>query len=138
VKPTDRTTPEQDRTGKPAAPTSTTAPQPPTRRSDPRYLALLRVDLTALHRGRVTGDELCEIAGVGPIPVTVARDLLGDAVLKLVITRGIDVATVTHLGRGPTAAQRIALAWTSPHCSGLGCPRTRVQTPRFTQPRPPS
>jgi hypothetical protein len=97
------------------------------RRSDPRYLALLRVDLTALHRGRVTGDELCEIAGVGPVPVTVARDLLGDAVLKLVITRGIDVAHVTHLGRGPTAAQRIALAWTSPHCSVLGCPRTRVQ-----------
>jgi Domain of unknown function (DUF222) len=97
------------------------------RRSDPRYLALLRVDLTALHRGRVTGDELCEIAGVGPIPVTTARDLLGDAVLKLVITRGIDVLHVTHLGRGPTAAQRIALAWTSPHCAVLGCPRTRVQ-----------
>ncbi|HEU4490236.1 MAG TPA: hypothetical protein VFR74_05135 [Jiangellales bacterium] len=97
------------------------------RRSDPRYLALLRVDLTALHRGQVTGDELCEIAGVGPIPITNARDLLGDAVLKLVITRGVDVLHVTHLGRGPTAAQRIALAWTSPHCSVLGCPRTRVQ-----------
>jgi hypothetical protein len=50
-----------------------------------------------------------------------------NAVLKLVITRGIDVLHVTHLGRGPTAAQRIARAWTSPHCSVLGCPRTRVQ-----------
>ncbi len=54
----------------------------------PRYLALLRVDAEALRRGRVQGAELCEIAGVGPVPVSVARDLLGDAVLKLVITPG--------------------------------------------------
>jgi hypothetical protein len=99
----------------------------PWRRPDPRYLGLLRVDLTALHRGRISGDELCEIAGVGPVPVSVARELLGDAVLKLVITRGVDVLNVTHLGRGPTAAQRVALAWTSPQCSALGCPRTRIE-----------
>jgi BarA-like signal transduction histidine kinase len=38
-----------------------------------------------------------------------ARDLLGESIVKLVITNGVDVANVTHLGRGPTAAQRIAL-----------------------------
>ncbi|HET6919328.1 MAG TPA: hypothetical protein VFI46_07670 [Jiangellaceae bacterium] len=43
----------------------------------PRYLALLRVDVEALHRGQVAGEELCEITGVGPIPVSVARGLLG-------------------------------------------------------------
>ncbi|HMG30753.1 MAG TPA: HNH endonuclease signature motif containing protein, partial [Jiangellaceae bacterium] len=93
----------------------------------PRYLALLRVDLEALRWGAVSGQELCEISGVGPIPVSVARGLLGHAVLKLVITRGVDVANVTHLGRGPTAAQRIALAWASPGCTVAGCPRTRVE-----------
>ncbi|HSK28227.1 MAG TPA: HNH endonuclease signature motif containing protein [Jiangellales bacterium] len=75
----------------------------------------------------MAGDEMCEIAGVGPVPVEVARGLLGDAVLKLVITRGVDVLNVTHLGRGPTAAQRVALAWQSPTCAVEGCWRRRVE-----------
>jgi hypothetical protein len=94
---------------------------------NPRYLALLRVDVQALHRGRVAGDELCEIRGVGPVPVSVAEALLGRSVLHLVITRGVDVLNVTHLGRGPTAAQKIALAWASPGCTVQGCWRTRTE-----------
>jgi hypothetical protein len=96
-------------------------------RLNPRYLALLRVDVQALHRGRVAGDELCEIRGVGPVPVSVAEDLLGRSVLHLVITRGVDVLNVTHLGRGPTAAQKVALAWASPGCIVEGCWRTRTE-----------
>jgi hypothetical protein len=88
---------------------------------------LLRVDVAALRRGRVDGEELCEIRGVGPVPVPVAERLLGQAVLHLVITRGTDVLNVTHLGRGPTAAQKIALAWASPGCIVLGCWRTRTE-----------
>jgi hypothetical protein len=102
------------------------APGPPGR-LNPRYLALLRVDVEALHRGRVDGDELCEIRGVGPVPVSVAEELLGRSVLHLVITRGVDVVNVTHLGRGPTAAQKIALAWASPGCTVVGCWRTRTE-----------
>jgi hypothetical protein len=85
------------------------------------------VDVAALRRGAAAGDELCEISGVGPVPVPVARGLLGDAVLKLVITRGVAVCHVTHLGRGPTAAQKAALAWTSPGCTVEGCHRSRVE-----------
>ena len=95
--------------------------------TNPRYLALLRVDAQALRRGHVAGEELCEIAGVGPVPVSVARDLLGEAILKLVITNGVDVANVTHLGRGPTAAQRTALLWANPRCSVQGCDRRRIE-----------
>jgi hypothetical protein len=94
---------------------------------NPRYLALLRVDVQALRRGQVAGDERCEVSGVGPIPVTVARELLGEAILKLVITDGVDVLNVTHLGRGPTAAQRAALLWMSPTCSVQGCYRSRTE-----------
>jgi hypothetical protein len=94
---------------------------------NPRFLALLRVDVETLRRGRVAGDQLCEIKGVGPVPVPVAAGLLGQSVLQLVITRGVDVLNVTHLGRGPTAAQKIALAWTSPGCTVEGCWRTRVE-----------
>jgi hypothetical protein len=102
-------------------------PVPPRRWSNPRYLALLRVDAAALRRGRVEGQELCEIAGVGPVPVSVARDLLGEAIVKLVITRGVDVANVTHLGRGPTVAQKIALMWANPTCLVEGCHRRRIE-----------
>jgi hypothetical protein len=94
---------------------------------NPRYLALLRVDVQALRRGQVAGDERCEISGVGPVPVTVARELLGEAILKLVITDGVDVLNVTHLGRRPTAAQKAALLWMNPTCTVQGCSRTRLE-----------
>src|SRR5262249_29831222 len=63
-------------------------PVAPAKKSSGRYLGLIRADLEALQRGHVEGDEVCEIAGLGPIPVRTARELLGDAVLKLVITKG--------------------------------------------------
>jgi hypothetical protein len=88
-----------------------------------RYLGLLRIDFEALIRGRVTTDETCEIAGLGPISVETARKLLGESILKLVITKGVDVLNVTHLGRGPTMAQKIALLWRQPMCAREGCGR---------------
>lgn len=97
------------------------------RRSKPRYLALLHVDVEALVRGEAEGGEKCEIVGVGPVPVRVARELLGESILHLVITKGVDVANVVHLGRGPTAAQRIALLWAKPKCANVECSSTFVQ-----------
>jgi len=88
---------------------------------------LIRLDLSALVRGHVEDGELCEITGLGPIPVGVARDLLGESVLKLVLTKGVGVANVTHLGRGPTAAQRVALLWQAPSCSNQACGHSFVQ-----------
>jgi hypothetical protein len=55
------------------------------------------------------GSETCEIAGVGPVATSVARDLFGDALLKIVIRDGVDIRTVVHPGRHPTAAQRTAI-----------------------------
>ena len=46
----------------------------------PTYTAVIRADLTALVNGRVGAGEMCEIAGIGPVPVGVVRQLLGDAV----------------------------------------------------------
>ena len=92
-----------------------------------RYLGLIRCDLTALQRGRTQGDELCEIAGLGPVPVRTAVDLLGDATWKLILTKGIDVANVTTLSRKATAAMLAALQWRSPVCAVEGCGRTILQ-----------
>jgi hypothetical protein len=96
-------------------------------RSKPRYLGLIRADAEALQRGAVQGEEVCEIVGIGPVPVRTARELLGDAILKMVITKGVDVANVVHLGRGPTAAQRVALLWQQPKCSNVACSSSYVQ-----------
>lgn len=98
-----------------------------TKQPRPEHLALLRLDIAALRRGHIEGDELCEITGLGPIPVAAARRLLGDAVLKLIITNGVDVANVTSLTRGPTQAMRYALLWTSPTCTVEGCTRTVIE-----------
>ncbi len=96
----------------------------PAKAAPKQNMAIIRVDHSALRRGTVEGDETCEIAGLGPIPVSVARELLGDAVLKLVITKGVDVANVTHLGRSVTVAQQVALWWRSPCCTNIDCTRT--------------
>jgi hypothetical protein len=87
-----------------------------------RFLAIIRADLSALVRGTVADGELCEITGIGPIPVAEARELLGESVLKVILTRGRD-ANVTHLGRGANAAQKVALLWRAPICSVEGCGR---------------
>ena len=111
-------------------------------RPKPRFKALLRLDYHALVRGYIDGEEVCEIAGLGPIPVRVARDLLGESILKLVITKGVDVINVTHLGRKPTVAQQVASVVARPvlHPRGLhptshDCKRTTATTgPKPTTP----
>ena len=105
-------------------PTNDDEPTKPAK-TPPRFMGLIRADIEALQRGAVEGDEICEIAGLGPIPATVARELLGDAILKLVITKGVDVVNVTHLGRSPTMAQQVALWWQAPMCTREGCTRTQ-------------
>ncbi|MGH9294093.1 MAG: hypothetical protein ACRD0B_02075, partial [Acidimicrobiales bacterium] len=50
---------------------------------------VLRADLAALLRGRLERDEICEIAGIGPVSLHEARALLGgDFVLDYVLTNG--------------------------------------------------
>jgi hypothetical protein len=46
---------------------------------------------------------------------------LGDCLLTAVITDGVDVYNVTHLGRHPTAHQRSALLARDPECIVPGC-----------------
>ena len=87
----------------------------------PKPLVTLRVDWAALRRGRLEPGELCEIPGVGPIPLARARALMGDAITHLVITRGVDVTTVAHLGRSIPAHLRTALVERDRTCVVPGC-----------------
>jgi len=90
----------------------------------PRAVVICRVDLTALRRGEVAPGEMCEIPGVGPVPVSVARELFGDCFLKFVVTKGVDIRAVVHYGRFPRAHQRTALQFRDPCCVVPGCGRT--------------
>jgi hypothetical protein len=84
---------------------------------------LVHIDWDALLRGWPIESEVCEIAGLGPVPVSVVRAMMasGDAFLAGVVTKGVDVATVFHLGRRPTVYQGTALDWLSPTCTTEGC-----------------
>jgi hypothetical protein len=98
------------------------------RRRQLRYMGLVRVDHAALVRGWTEDDEICEVAGLGPIPVRVARELLGDSLLYVLVTKGSAVATTVNLARGPTQAQRIALLWAQGiECQVEGCTNTIIQ-----------
>jgi len=87
-------------------------------RPDKKVIA--RIDVEALNRGRVEGDEVCEIAGVGPVSVSAVRRLMSDAFLTLVFQKGEDVRNVTHLGRQVTARQRTELEARGCRCERCG------------------
>ena len=69
----------------------------------------IRVDIDALKRGHTEHGEVCEIAGIGPIPVATATEYLGEAFLKLLVVDGVDIKTVAHMGRHIPAQLRTAV-----------------------------
>jgi hypothetical protein len=79
------------------------------------------VDLAALRRGQLEGGECCEIPGVGPVPLETAREVLGDAIMHLVITQGADIASITNLGRTIRAPLRRAVIERDQTCVVPGC-----------------
>ncbi len=94
---------------------------PKGRAPDPKAIVHLRVDLDALRRGEIGAGEVCEIPGVGPVPIETARNLLGDALVDLVIANGVDVTTICHLGRSIPTALRTALVERDRTCVVPGC-----------------
>ena len=90
----------------------------------PKFLAHLRVDLAALRRGNTGPGELCEVAGVGPVWVATARELLGDSLAKLLVTSGTDVHTICNLGRSVPAKVNSALIERDERCVVPGCGAT--------------
>ena len=73
---------------------------------------IVRVDDTALRRGHTVDGEVCEIAGVGSVPVSVVQEWVeGDAFKAAIVVDGTDIRSVVHLGRRPLALQRTALEW---------------------------
>ena len=82
----------------------------------PATMVHVVVDYDALMRGHTVTGEQCEIPGIGPIPVTLARQLSEDAILKVLVTKGVDVTAVAHAGYTIPASLRTALDIRDPTC----------------------
>jgi 5-methylcytosine-specific restriction endonuclease McrA len=88
--------------------------------------ARVNADATALERGHVVAGETCEIDGLGPIPVTTARQLLRDARVTLLVRDEADrISHVSSPTRTVPAKLRRWLEATYPTCGRQGCDNTR-------------
>ncbi len=111
------------------APAVTPARQPePLRPSRRRMVGsptklMIRVDLDSLLRGVAIEGELSEIAGFGPVPVSVIEELAAQENLFVVgvLTRGSQLVGIYHHGRRPNAHQSSALDFLYPSCAVAGC-----------------
>lgn len=91
----------------------------------PQNMVHVVVDYEALMRGHTETGEKCEVPGIGPIPVTLARQMADDAVLKVLLTKGVEVISVAHAGYTPPAHLRSALEVRDPTCIVPRCNRRR-------------
>jgi hypothetical protein len=87
----------------------------------PTCTMVVRTDIDALFRGHVRPGEICEIDGMGPIPVPMARDLANDSILRVVFHQAGDIRAVSHLGRTINATLRTALLFRDRTCVVPGC-----------------
>jgi hypothetical protein len=104
----------------------------PSSRADGGVMVLVSHD--ALRRGRVEGDELCVIPGIGDVPLEVPHRMLHeDAFLTGLLHDGERVHVVERFGRRPSAAVKSALVAQAVirHdlvvCDEPGCDRTDIE-----------
>jgi hypothetical protein len=87
--------------------------------------ARLRADREALDRGYVQPGEHCELEGIGPIPVTMARSMLDDARVTLVgHDPSGDITHISSMKRTIPARLRRWVEEAFPCCGVEGCTDT--------------
>lgn len=92
-----------------------------TRSGRPLATIVVHVSQEAFARGSTRPGERCEIEGAGPIPVSSAHRLSSDAIVKALVTDGIDITRVVSLGRSVPAALATGLGVRDPVCVIEGC-----------------
>lgn len=87
------------------------------RRADVVFVVDLRTFRSGMHP-----ESVCHIVGGGPVPPEVVREMAKDAFLKVVFHDGVNIHTVTHLGRYQRAELRTALELGGPpDFDGVAC-----------------
>jgi hypothetical protein len=85
----------------------------------------LNVDSAPLVNGHARAGERCEIVGIGPVPVTIARKLVEDSLVSLIVREGTDVVAATRAARTIPAKLRRAVEARYPSCGVSGCANDR-------------
>lgn len=85
----------------------------------------LNVDSAPLANGHAKPGERCELAGIGPIPVTVARKLVEDSLVSLIVQDGDEVVAASRATRTIPAKLRRAVESRYPTCGAKSCANDR-------------
>ena len=103
--------------------TANAAERGPTATRDGRPMSVLHLFVShdAYERGHTQPGEICEIQGGGPIPVSTARRLSSDAIVKALVVKGTDITRVVSLGRTIPAALATAKRAERRTCAIEGC-----------------
>jgi hypothetical protein len=91
------------------------------KRATPSYEICVFADRAAMLRGHTEGGEVCEIQGLGPVPVSVVKEWEADAYLRLIVTDGIDVKAISRRSRHIDRNQDAALRARDRKCIIQGC-----------------
>jgi hypothetical protein len=83
--------------------------------------ARLDADYSAIERGYVERGERCELVGIGPIPVTMARSMLSDARITVLTREGTEIVRVSSPTRTIPASLRRWVERAYPRCGVAGC-----------------
>jgi hypothetical protein len=84
----------------------------------------LEADYAAIERGYLEEGERCELVGIGPIPVTLARGLLNDARITVLTREGTEITRISSPKRGIPIALRRWLDRAFPGCGVTECGQT--------------
>jgi hypothetical protein len=90
-------------------------------RTRPRTMVIVHVAYEAITRGALADGEICEIRGVGPVPLEVARSLAADSILRVLVTKGGQPMAVTPGVRTIPRALRLLLEARDRACVVPGC-----------------
>lgn len=93
--------------------------------SSPKRMVVVHVAYEAIVRGALADGEVCEIRGVGPVPLEVARRMAADSVLRVLVTKGGQPMAVTPGKRTVPRALRILLEARDKTCAVVDCDVTR-------------
>jgi hypothetical protein len=88
-----------------------------------RTVVHVRVDKTALDRGYTEPGELCELPGVGAVPVALAEQLMSDALIRVLLVDGHDIARIATTTAYIPATVKAAVDERDQICAVPGCSR---------------
>jgi hypothetical protein len=91
----------------------------------PKTMVIVHVAYEALRRDALVDGEVCEIAGIGPVPLDVAQSLAADSILRVLVTKGGQPMAVTPGVRTIPRALRLLLEARDRACVVPGCDVTR-------------